>query len=76
VGVWPADVFSPRDPLHKSEGKEVHERLAWLKSTYAQTRPCGLMPRSAGSHHLFSGLTKSVRYTLDQSGETEGGQTT
>jgi site-specific DNA recombinase len=36
--------------------KKVHERLAWLKSTYAQTRPGGLMSRSAGSRHLFSGL--------------------
>jgi Recombinase len=36
--------------------KRVHERLACLKSTYAQTRPGGLLSRSVRSRYLFSGL--------------------
>ena len=34
----------------------VHKRLAWLKQTYTQGRPRGLMSRSASSPYLFSGF--------------------
>jgi site-specific DNA recombinase len=36
--------------------RKVHERLSWLKETYAQGRPSGLLSRSATSRYLFSGF--------------------